>query len=64
MKFQYESPQTDKENLSEKSIEAELKSGIKYIPHECPLCGNPASVAITGLSFCRNEDCVIYGWRF
>ena len=60
--MKYESPQIDKDGLSQRAIELEIK-GIKHIPHECPGCGEPASVSFIG-SFCRNEICVLYGWRF
>ncbi len=75
----YESPRTDKDGLSEKAMVGQIKlsksfgnsrfknlkskTGVKYTPHECPGCGEPASVAENGSSFCRNPDCVIK-WGF
>lgn len=66
MKYQkyYESPKIDKDGLSEKAIDGQIKSEIKYIPHECLYCRQPSSVTPTGTSFCRNEDCILKGWRF
>lgn len=69
------SPKIDKDGLSERAIVGQLKlskafnksrfknlkskTGIKYTPHECPGCGEPASVAENGSSFCRNSACII-----
>ncbi len=58
------SPKIDRPELSEKAIDNELISGIKYVPHECPACGQPASISPAESSFCRNEDCILRGWRF
>jgi len=59
--MKYESPQTDKDGLSQNAIEMEIKTGIKHIPHECPGCGETASVFFNGISFCRNKDCITKG---
>lgn len=75
----YESPAIDKDGLSERAMVGQIalskaftkskfknlksKIGVKYIPHNCPACGEPASVAENGSSFCRNQDCIIK-WRF
>ncbi len=60
----YESPRIDRTELSEAAFDNELENGIKYIPHDCPACGEPASISITNSRFCRNENCMIKGWRF
>ncbi len=60
----YESSRIDKYELSQKALKLELEKGIKYIPHSCPGCGGPASIASTGSSFCRDEECILKGWRF
>jgi len=62
--MKYESPAIDKDALSETTLSMELEKGIKYIPHNCPSCGDPASVNPNGSSFCRNETCNLKGWRF